>query len=213
MIFKTPTWRRIVYTLWAPFYDLLAAVFANLRRRSIDRLGLVAGHRVLVVGAGTGLDLPFLPRNIEITAVDLTPAMLNRLRKRADDLDVKVDARVMNAEALSFADASFDAVILHLILAVVPDPLACAREAARVLRPGGRVAILDKFLPENKPIPLLMRVMAPLGSCFGTEIDRRLRPILEEAGLQVVHDEPAALRGLFRIVTVVGRQPVGEMRN
>lgn len=200
-MFKTSAWRRIVYTLWAPFYDLLAEVFTKLRKQSIERLDLSAGQRVLLIGAGTGLDLQYLPRRVEITAIDLTPSMLNRLRKRADGLGLKVDARVMDAQALSFPDAGFDAVILHLILAVVPDPLACAREAGRVLRPGGRVTILDKFLPDHKRAPFVLRVLAPLASCFGTEIDRHLGPILEQAGLEVVRDEPVAACGLFRIVT------------
>lgn len=208
-MFKTSAWRRVVYTLWAPFYDALAVVFTKLRKRSIERLELTAGQRVLLVGAGTGLDLEFLPRGVEITAIDLTPSMLNRLRKRAEGLGMQVDARVMDAQALSFADASFDAVILHLILAVVPDPLACAREAARVLRPGGRVAILDKFLPDHTGTPFVLKAVAPLASCFGTEIDRHLGPILEQAGLEVVRDEPAAVRGIFRLVTAA-RFPVSR---
>lgn len=154
------------------------------------------------MGAGTGLDLDFLPRDLAITAIDLTPAMLTRLKRRVDRQGRKVDAQVMNAEAMTFADGAFDAVILHLILAVVPDPVACVREAARVLRIGGRAVILDKFLPDDAPPPWILRLAAPLASFFGTEIMRQLLPILNGSGLAIVCNEPAALRGLFRIVVV-----------
>ena len=78
-----------------------------------------------IVGAGTGLDLPLLCPGLQLTAVDLTPAMIRRLTKRAARLELPIDARVMDAHELEFADGSFDVVILHLILAVVPDPVKC----------------------------------------------------------------------------------------
>ncbi len=194
--------RRWVYTLWAPVYDLFAWPFTLLRRRSIRKLSLQPGERVLIVGAGTGLDLPLLPSNLEVTAVDLTSAMLTRLRRRARRLGLKVDARMMDAQAMTFADASFDAVILHLVVSVVPDAGACLREAARVLRDGGRVVILDKFQPEGGARSVAMELISPAFNFFGTHLNRRLRPMVEASGLELAQDEPAALDGLFRIVTL-----------
>jgi phosphatidylethanolamine/phosphatidyl-N-methylethanolamine N-methyltransferase len=144
---NTNTWNRIRYTLWAPIYDRIAA-FPTYRRRSVDMLGLAPGEEVLIVGAGTGADLPHLPTTVNLTAIDLTPAMLNRLRARAQALGRPVDARVMDGQALDLPTARFDAVILHLILAVIPDPVACIKEVERVLKPGGRVVIFDKFVPD-----------------------------------------------------------------
>ena len=201
-MFLSAGWRRFIYTLWSPFYNVLALFFSRPRAESIRRLGLRPGERVLIVGAGTGLDLDFLPHDLAVTAIDLTPAMLARLKRRADRQGRKMNAQVMNAESMTFADGTFDAVILHLILAVVPDPVACAREAARVLRCGGRAVILDKFLPDDTPPPWILRLAAPLASIFGTEITRQLRPILNGSGLTIVTNESAALRGLFRIVLV-----------
>jgi SAM-dependent methyltransferase len=119
-------------------------------RRSIALLALHPGERVLIVGAGTGLDLPYLPRGVAITAVDLTPAMVEQTRHRAASLGLAVEADVMDAQRLAFPPASFDAVILHLVVAVVPDPVACLSEAARVLVPGGRAVVFDKFVPEGQ---------------------------------------------------------------
>ncbi|HSI35761.1 MAG: class I SAM-dependent methyltransferase [Phycisphaerae bacterium] len=202
MPFNTTRWRRLGYTLWAPVYDLLAKPLAPARRLAIDRLAPVAGERVLVVGAGTGLDLDFLPPGVVVTAIDLTPAMLNRLERRASQLGLPVTTSVMDAQAMTFADASFDAAVLNLILAVVPDPVRCASEVARVLRPGGRAVVLDKFVPDAGPVSLGRKLLNPLASFFGTEITRRLGPIIDGTGLRVRNIESAGRSG-YLVVAVL----------
>jgi phosphatidylethanolamine/phosphatidyl-N-methylethanolamine N-methyltransferase len=192
-------WNRIRYSSWAPFYDLIAQPTRPMRCRSLAQLNLQPGERVLIVGAGTGLDLDLIAPGPIVTATDLTPAMLERLRHRAARLGLAVDARVMDGQALEFADESFDAVILHFIVAVIPDPVRCMREAARVLRPGGRAVILDKFAPDDGPLPLWLRLLNPLASVLATHVNRRLGPLLAGSGLRVTHREPAALRGFFQI--------------
>src|SRR5688572_8246278 len=132
-------WFRLKYTLQAPFYDRVAR-FDPERRRSIELLGLRPGERVLVLGAGTGADLPFLPADVEVLATDLTPAMLEQARAR---LRPGIDLRVMDAARLELPDGSFDAAILHMVLEVFADPARCLAEAARILRPGGRITVFD----------------------------------------------------------------------
>ena len=141
-------WNRLRYTLWAPAYDALvhAAGFDAARRVSIDRLRLAPNDRVLIVGAGTGLDLDLLPPTVHVSAIDVTPAMLKHLERRAAGTGRSVTTRVMDGRQLEFSDGSFDAVVMHLILAVMPQPECGLREAVRVLRPGGRIAVFDKFL-------------------------------------------------------------------
>lgn len=191
-------WNRWRYTLWAPFYDAVAR-FGRQRRRSIELLGPRPGERVLIVGAGTGADLPYLPDGLQVVATDLTPAMLARARERVRP---GMELRVMDGERLELPDASFDAVILHLILAVIPDPVACLREAARVLKPGGRVAVFDKFLADGARPSLPRRLFNLVAATVVTDVNRRFADILARSGalLRVEHDEPALLGGFFRIL-------------
>jgi ubiquinone/menaquinone biosynthesis C-methylase UbiE len=191
-------WNRLRYTLWAPGYDLFVP-FSRERRRSLELLALRPGERVLIVGAGTGADLPLIPEDVSVLATDLTPAMLARARGR---LRPGIELRVMDGHALDLPDACFDAVVLHLILAVISDPAGCLREAARVLKPGGRIAVFDKFLRDGtRPTPL-RRAVNLAARLVATDINRRLGDILSSSGTDLVveHEEPAALGGLFRIL-------------
>jgi phosphatidylethanolamine/phosphatidyl-N-methylethanolamine N-methyltransferase len=198
-------WNRLRYTLWAPAYDSmvrLATRFDAARRRSIERLALAPGNRVLIIGAGTGLDLPHLPAGVRTVAVDVTPAMLSRLRRRAERLGLDVEAHTMDARALAFDDDAFDAVVMHLILAVMPQPELGLREAARVVRPGGRIAVFDKFLREGERPSFVRRLGNPLVKLLFSDLNRRLAPLVAATPLVVEHDDAAAFGGMFRVVTL-----------
>ncbi|HWI60693.1 MAG TPA: methyltransferase domain-containing protein [Symbiobacteriaceae bacterium] len=201
MAVNNNVWNRIRYTVISPVYDSFVK-FGRQRRRSAELLDIQPGEKVLILGAGTGADLPFLPEHAEITAVDITPAMLERLRSRAAGLGRRVDARVMDGQALDLPEGQFDVVILHLILAVIPDPIACIREAERVLRPGGRAVIFDKFLADGDRPSLGRHLLNMVANFVATNINRQLGPILGATALQVEHQEPAGWGGVLQTVVV-----------
>ena len=171
---------------------------ARERRASLALLDAKPGERLLIVGAGTGADLPHLPEGCTVLATDLTPAMLRRARPK---LRRGLHLTVMDGHRLAVPDGAFDGVVLHLILAVIPDPARCLREAARALHPGGRVIVFDKFVRTRKP-PALLRALNVLVRVLFTDMTRRFEDILERSGADLVpvHDQPVFLGGLYRHV-------------
>lgn len=191
-------WNRLRYTLIAPLYDAVVRVGAQ-RRRSISLLELRPGERLLISGSGTGADLPYVPPGVEVHAVDITPAMVERTRRRAAALGREVEARVGDAQALDYPDAWFDAVVLHLIVAVAPDGRRVLEEAARVLKPDGRAVVFDKFAPEGGRPSLLRRALNVVTRIVATEVTRQLEPLVRGTGLELVHRESAAPGALLEI--------------
>ena len=190
------------YTLLAPFYDLaVERVLAGPRRRSIARLPQHGGLNVLINGIGTGLDLPLLPAAHHYVGLDLTCTMLERVRPRRGQLALSLVQG--DSQRLPFRSASFDIALLHLILAIVPDPVAALRETARVLKPGGRVLLLDKFLRARQCAPL-RRALSPLAARIATRLDVVFEEVLAAvAELKLVGDEPALARGWFRSIELI----------
>jgi phosphatidylethanolamine/phosphatidyl-N-methylethanolamine N-methyltransferase len=176
------------YTLISPFYDLVVA--AATRAARVQSLAFLPAEpaQVLLSGIGTGLDLPLLPAQHSYTGIDLTHAMLQRAVPRATQLDFH--CLQGDCQRLPFSDYSFDLAILHLILAVLPDPVACLRETARVLKPGGSVLIFDKFLRPGQRAPL-RRLANPLLRRVATRLDVVFEELLAATAVVGV-DSPAA---------------------
>lgn len=188
------------YHFIAPFYDIfLERASAGARRRNLLPLAsLQEQQRVLLSGAGTGLDFPFLAMQHEYVALDLTAAMQLRSRSRGEGLQMEW-VRGDSME-LPFAEASFDYVVLHLILAVVPQPQHCLAEAARVLKPGGRILLFDKFLKRGQLAPL-RRLVSPLIARVATRLDVVLEDLLQSVPqLRLLSDEPSLGNGWFRLI-------------
>lgn len=186
------------YTLIAPFYDLaIERATQAARKRSLAALPEKPG-RVLLAGVGTGLDLPHLPVQHSYVGLDLNQAMLRRALPRVghfDFLPVQGDA-----QRLPFADNSFDSAVLHLILAVVPQPTYCFAEIARILKPGGQVLVFDKFLRRGQPA-LVRRLANPLMRRIATRLDVVFEDLLcETPSLALDYDQAALAGGWFRLI-------------
>ena len=132
------------YEEFARWYDFGGGITEFLAvRRLRQRLLQRASGEVLEIGVGTGKNLPYYPRARHITAVDLSPAMLQLPRKRAMRLSLDVDFLIMDAEALAFPDQSFDTVVDSLSLCTIPDPVVALREMARVCRADGCILLVE----------------------------------------------------------------------
>ncbi len=198
MPFNTNFINKIRYTIYTPVYDYLAQVLQHSRQQSIESLQLTTGTSVLLVGGGTGLDLPLLPKGVRVTATDLTPSMVQKMKKRSQRLGIHPQLLVMDGQQLTFADNSFDVVILHLILAVIPDPVAAIKEAERVVKHGGTIAVLDKFLPKTQTAGPLRILLNQFTKLLFSDINRKIEELVSHTSLAVVADKPANFGGIFR---------------
>jgi ubiquinone/menaquinone biosynthesis C-methylase UbiE len=188
---------RLSYSLIAPIYDLvISRPLRAARIHSLRSLPTDTTEKVLLSGIGTGLDLPLLPKQHHYTALDFNAAMLSRAKPHGSGL--QVEWVLGDSMALPFPDAHFDHVVLHLIVAVVPQPAKCLSEAARVLKPGGTIVLFDKFL-QPKKFALLRRALNPLSRRIATRMDVVFEEVLAEVpALQVVSDVPLLAGGWFR---------------
>lgn len=197
---------RHSYTLIAPLYDVaIAAASAGVRAQSLKQLPQQGKLNIFINGIGTGLDLPYLPPGHLYTGLDVTAAMLSRAINRAESRakNLRLDLVQGDSTSLPFASESFDHAVLHLILAVVPDPLACLHEAARVLKPGGSVLILDKFLKPGETA-WLRRLLNPLARRIATRLDVVFEEVLAGVPeLKLETDVPVLAGGWFRSIRLV----------
>lgn len=112
---------------------------ARQRKQLMSR----AHGKILDVACGTGLNFPSFPATSEVTAIDLSPRMLELAAKKANALNLNVRGKVMDAENLEFPDGSFDTVTSSLSTCTFPDPVQALREMSRVCRTGGLVLLLE----------------------------------------------------------------------
>ena len=200
---NTNRWNRFRYTLYAPGYDIAGRIFSKSRNKSIKELGINPDDEVLIVGAGTGLDLEFIADNCHITATDITPAMIAQTIKKNVVLKLNLTAVVMDGQHLNFADNSVDKIILHLILSVIPDPVLCLKECERVLKPGGRITIFDKFVPKGRALSFVRKFFNPVTNLLFSNINCRFESIVSETSLMTESDVPADFNGNFRIIRLI----------
>jgi phosphatidylethanolamine/phosphatidyl-N-methylethanolamine N-methyltransferase len=157
------------YARWAPVYDVVfGAVFERGRQAAIAAAERVGG-RILEVGVGTGISLPHYSRDCRLCGIDISEPMLRKAQERVTEFGLSnVEGLwVMDAEQLSFPDASFDAVVAQYVVTTVPNPEATLDEFARVLKPGGEIILVSRVGAEAGMRRTLEHLFAPAARKLG----------------------------------------------
>ena len=162
--------RRKRYDRIAPFYDLMELMNEQRMRPWREKLwAQVPPVRVLEVGVGTGKNFEYHPRDARMTGIDFSPRMLERARQRAAQLEDPIELLQMDAQAMEFPDGSFDAAVATCVFYSVPDPMQGLREVKRVVKPGGRVFLMEHMRHSNPIIGAVMDTLTPLVRWMGPD--------------------------------------------
>src|SRR2546423_1058733 len=157
------------YARWAPVYDLVfGKVFERGRKASIQAAERVGG-RILEVGVGTGISLPDYARTNRLVGIDISAPMLRKAAERVAEHGLhNVEAlAVMDAKHLAFPDAAFDVIVAQYVITAVPDPEATLDEFARVLQPGGEIALVNHIGAAERPPKAFELAFAPVARRLG----------------------------------------------
>ena len=156
---------------------------------------------MLEIGVGTGKNLPYYPPHLALIAIDLTPGMLERARRRAATLGVNVTLQLGDAQQLDFPDDTFDDVAATFVFCSVPDPVSGLREAARVLKPGGRLLLLEHMRAAAPLSGALMDLFNPVVvRVMGANINRRTLENVQQSGFSLERVEDVGLGGVFKLI-------------
>jgi len=166
-----------------------------------------ASGRVLDVACGTGVNFPYLPADVELVGIDISPEMLAGARRQLDGLELDGELHEMDAQELAFEDDSFDTVISSLSTCTFPDPVAALREMDRVCKPDGQILLLEHGRSDVEPIGRLQDWRAESHyESMGCRLTQEPMEHVAAAGLRVREARTA----LFGIATAIEVEPSGN---
>lgn len=205
---------RDKYERIAAIFDILDIPSEIIGKRPLRKaICQNVSGRVLEAGIGTGLNIPYYPKDCELHGTDLSGGMLAVAAKRAEKLGRKIQLREMDVCDMSgYPDAHFDVVIATFVLcAVRPNQLKAMKELARICKPGGEIRWLDYSLSREPVKRFMMRAWSPwISYVYGASYDNRFEDMTGAAGLEVL-DQRYVLQDMVKLF--VARPVNGHTRN
>lgn len=197
---------RRIWDRFAASYDRTIGLAENLFFRGGREWACgEASGKVLEVAVGTGLNLPHYPPSVDLTAIEISDRMLAVAANRARRLGLRIDLRRGDAQQLQFPADTFDTVVLTLSLCTIPGDRQAASEIMRVLRPGGRLVLLEHVRSHLLPVRLVQRLVNPVSvELYGDHQTRNPLDYLADLGFSIDYIER---RRLGIVLCVIARKP------
>ncbi len=193
-----------LYDLWSKFYDYTFGALVHQRQiKAVQQLKPKPGETILDLGVGTGMTLKYYPRDINVVGMDLSEGMLSKAAKKIESEGLK-NCFLIQGDAMNppFAENSFDHVMITHVVTVVSDPAKLMAWARRMVKPGGRIVVLNHFLSTNPFIAWWERVTNPIFVKIGWRSDLSLEDCLKDSGLTVQYNFKLARLDLWQIVVL-----------
>jgi phosphatidylethanolamine/phosphatidyl-N-methylethanolamine N-methyltransferase len=190
------------YNRIAPLYNFIEAIpemmmFKPWRKKLLAK----AKGTILEIGVGTGKNFPHYPHGACVTGIDIADRMVVIARKKASKLGLPFDLSEGDVQSLHFPDNSFDTVVATFIFCSVPDPVQGLRELRRVVKPSGRILLLEHVRIDKPVIGWMMDRLNPwVVRIMGANINRRTLENVKKAGL---HIESIEHLGLMKMVKMI----------
>jgi len=172
----------------APTFDLMSANGPEKRWKPV-KLAFFERMRpdanILFLALGTGLDIPTFPPGRTITAIDISPAMLEYAQERIAAYDGTINAEEMDVHNMRFEDNHFDQIFTSCTFCSVPNPVGGLEQLKRVLKPGGELHMFEHTGSRLFPFSIMMRGMSRITQKFGPELDRDTVTNVRAAGFEL----------------------------
>ena len=190
------------YNRLAGFYDLHSKFaeklwFIKWRKKFFAPLK----GNILDVGIGTGKNIEFYDKEAKVIGIDFSEKMLEKAREKLIKSGKKnITLKQMDAENLNFKDDSFEYVVTSCVFCSVPDPIRGLEEIRRILKPTGRLIMIEHVLSKNPVLALIEHIHNPLTRVImGVNINRNTKQNIINAGMEIIEDKNLALYDIFRL--------------
>lgn len=196
------------YARWAPIYDpIFGVITGRAIRATMAEVNALPPGRVLEVGVGTGIALPQYKAAHRVTGIDLSPDMLARAEKRVKEQGLaNVEALIeMDAGKLTFADGSFDSAVAMFVMTVVPDVAAVLGEMIRVVKPGGRIVIVNHFSAKTGPRAMVERWLSRYATSLGWHPEFDKRAVTGRPEMVLLTEKTLSPFGLYTLLVFTRR--------
>ncbi len=192
------------YDIWSWFYDhTFGALVRNRQRRAVHQLRMRPGDCLLDIGVGTGMLLPLYPKNVTVIGMDLSWGMLAKAKRKCGELGLE-HCGLVRADAMlpPFAPGSFDQIMITHTISVVSDPTKLIQWASRLLKPSGRIIMLNHFLSAHPVVAWFEKISNPVFMKIGWRSDLSLEEVLRSTDLELEYRFKMQMIDLWQIIVL-----------